>query len=135
MKQKQPKNPVDAHIGSRLRMRRMMLGVTQEKLSEGLGVTFQQVQKYEKGVNRISASRLQHLSHLLKVSAPFFFEGAPMPETNERSSAHHAASDEITGFMATPDGLDLAKSFMRIKSIQLRRRIVNLVNEIEESKS
>jgi transcriptional regulator with XRE-family HTH domain len=89
MKQKKSRHPTDVYVGSRLRMRPMMLGVTQEKLSEGLGVTFQQVQKYEKGVNRISASRLQHLSHLLKVSAPFFFEGAPMPETVGRSSAHH----------------------------------------------
>jgi transcriptional regulator with XRE-family HTH domain len=89
MMPKKSRHPTDVYVGSRLRMRRMMLGVTQEKLSEGLGVTFQQVQKYEKGVNRISASRLQHLSHLLKVSAPFFFEGAPMPETDGRSSAHH----------------------------------------------
>jgi transcriptional regulator with XRE-family HTH domain len=134
MKQKKSRHPTDVHVGSRVRMRRMMLGVTQEKLGEALSLTFQQIQKYEKGVNRVSASRLQHLAHLLKVSVPFFFEGAPSPETDGRSSAHHAAPDEITGFLATQDGLDLARAFMRIRSIQLRRRIVNLVNEIEENK-
>src|SRR3981189_2698671 len=70
-------NPIDTHVGSRMRMRRMMLGMSQQKLGDALGITFQQVQKYEKGMNRISASRLQQASHILHVSAPFFFEGAP----------------------------------------------------------
>ncbi len=70
-------NPVDKHVGSRIRMRRLMLGMSQEKLGNGLGLTFQQVQKYEKGTNRIGASRLQHISQLLQVPVPFFFEGAP----------------------------------------------------------
>jgi transcriptional regulator with XRE-family HTH domain len=135
MKQKKSRHPTDVHVGSRVRMRRLMLDMSQEKLGDALGIAFQQVQKYEKGITRISASRLQHLSHLLKVPVPFFFEGAPSPETDGRSPPDHIASEEITGFMATQDGLDLAKAFMRIRSIQLRRRIVNLVNEIEESKS
>src|SRR5215510_15034051 len=70
-------NLVDKHVGSRVRMRRMMLGMSQEKLGDGLGLTMQQVQKYEKGANRIGASRLQHISHILQVPVPFFFEGAP----------------------------------------------------------
>jgi transcriptional regulator with XRE-family HTH domain len=70
-------NLVDKHVGSRVRMRRMILGMTQEKLGDALGLTFQQVQKYEKGANRIGASRLQHLSHILQIPVPFFFEGAP----------------------------------------------------------
>ena len=73
---KQP-NPIDIHVGSRVRLRRMMLGMSQEKLGEGLGITFQQIQKYEKGTNRIGASRLQHISHILQVPVAFFFEGAP----------------------------------------------------------
>jgi hypothetical protein len=117
MKQKQPRNPMDVHVDRRLRTRRMMLGVGRDP------------------TNRISASQLQHLSHLLKVAVPFFFEDAPMPETNERLGQHTAPLDEITGFMATQDGLDLARAFMRIRNIQLRRRIANLVNEIEASKS
>ena len=68
---------VDKHVGNRVRMRRMMLGISQEALGEALGVTFQQVQKYEKGKNRVSASRLQHISQVLQVPVPFFFEGAP----------------------------------------------------------
>jgi transcriptional regulator with XRE-family HTH domain len=68
---------VDRHVGTRVRMRRMMLGVSQEKLGGALGLTFQQIQKYEKGTNRISASRLQHVSQILQVPIPFFFEGVP----------------------------------------------------------
>src|ERR1700677_2015913 len=74
---KKAPNPIDKHVGSRVRMRRMMLGMSQEKLGNNLGLTFQQVQKYEKGTNRIGASRLQQISHILQVSVSFFFEGAP----------------------------------------------------------
>src|SRR5438132_9700768 len=74
---KKAPNPIDKHVGSRVRMRRMMLGMSQEKLGDALGITFQQVQKYEKGTNRISASRLQHISQILQVPVAFFFEGAP----------------------------------------------------------
>jgi len=74
---KKPPSPVDKYVGSRVRMRRKMLGMSQEKLADGLGLTFQQVQKYEKGANRIGASRLQQISHILQIPVPFFFEGAP----------------------------------------------------------
>src|ERR1700678_1752014 len=74
---KKAPNPIDKHVGSRVRMRRMMLGMSQEKLGDALGLTFQQVQKYEKGTNRIGASRLQQISHILQVPVAFFFEGAP----------------------------------------------------------
>jgi transcriptional regulator with XRE-family HTH domain len=73
---KKAPNPTDHHVGSRVRMRRMMLGMSQEKLGGALGLTFQQVQKYEKGTNRIGASRLQQISHILQVPVEFFFEGA-----------------------------------------------------------
>src|SRR5215813_12749236 len=74
---KKAPNPIDKHVGSRVRMRRMMLSMSQEKLGGALGLTFQQVQKYEKGTNRIGASRLQQISHILQVPVAFFFEGAP----------------------------------------------------------
>jgi len=77
MMAKKAPNPVDKHVGSRVRMRRMMLGMSQEKLGNNLGLTFQQVQKYEKGTNRIGASRLQQISHILQVPVSFFFDGAP----------------------------------------------------------
>jgi transcriptional regulator with XRE-family HTH domain len=113
---------VDRHVGSRVRMRRLMLHMTQEALGEALGITFQQVQKYEKGVNRISASRLQHIARIFKVPAPFFFDGAP-------GGADGAAEPPfcVTEFVATSDGLALAKAFMQIGDARLRRTIAGLV--------
>src|SRR5439155_23514456 len=120
-------NPIDKHVGSRVRMRRMMLGMSQEKLGEELGLTFQQVQKYEKGTNRISASRLQHISNILQVTVPFFFEGAP----GQREVV--ATSDYVSEFLATSAGLALIKAFIRIKDAKLRRAIVALVEEIADN--
>jgi transcriptional regulator with XRE-family HTH domain len=122
-------NPIDKHVGSRVRMRRMMLGMSQEKLGHGLGLTFQQVQKYEKGTNRMGASRLQHISHLLQVPVPFFFEGAP-PLSGQPGFGTAPSPAYVFDFLATPDGLALTKAFMRIKEPTLRRRIVALVEEI-----
>jgi transcriptional regulator with XRE-family HTH domain len=129
MAKKSP-NPIDKHVGSRVRMRRMMLSMSQEKLGKALGLTFQQVQKYEKGTNRISASRLQHLSHILQVSVPFFFEGAPHVPGQPKGIGVAPSPKYVTDFLATRDGLALTKSFTRIKEPKLRRRIVNLVEEI-----
>src|SRR5215471_15110051 len=123
-------NPVDKHVGSRVRMRRMMLGMSQEKLGDGLGLTFQQVQKYEKGVNRIGASRLQHMSHLLQVPVPFFFEGAPHLQGQPQGVGEAPSPAYVFDFLATIDGLALTKAFMRIKAPELRRRIVALVEEM-----
>jgi transcriptional regulator with XRE-family HTH domain len=126
---KKAPNPIDKHVGSRVRMRRMMLSMSQEKLGDALGLTFQQVQKYEKGTNRIGASRLQQIAHILQVPVSFFFEGAP-------HSAGHGGMNEapspdyVADFLATSDGLSLTKAFMRIKSSKLRRRIVDLVEQI-----
>ena len=83
---KKAPNPIDKHVGSRVRMRRMMLSMSQEKLGDALGLTFQQVQKYEKGSNRIGASRLQQISLILQVPVSFFFEGAPPPPGGEAGS-------------------------------------------------
>ena len=123
-------NPVDKHVGSRVRMRRMMLGLSQEKLGDGLGLTFQQVQKYEKGVNRIGASRLQHISHLLQVPVPFFFEGAPHLPSQAQEMGEAPSPAYVFDFLATTDGLALTKAFMRIRGSRLRRRIVELVEEM-----
>ena len=122
-------NPIDKHVGSRVRMRRMMLGMTQEKLGDGLGLTFQQVQKYEKGTNRIGASRLQHIARILQVPVAFFFEGAPNDaEVNGLAEAPSPAY--VSDFLATSDGLALTKAFMRIGNARVRRRIVELVESI-----
>jgi transcriptional regulator with XRE-family HTH domain len=130
---KKAPNPIDKHVGSRVRMRRMMLSMSQEKLGDALGLTFQQVQKYEKGTNRIGASRLQQIAHILQVPVSFFFEGAP---TSPGSHSHTGGMNEapspayVSDFLATSDGLSLTKSFMRIKNSKLRRRIVDLVEQI-----
>jgi transcriptional regulator with XRE-family HTH domain len=118
---------VDKHVGSRARMRRMMLGMSQEKLGDALGLTFQQVQKYEKGMNRISASRLQHMSQILQVPVPFFFEGAPGGAAGLDESPSY-----VNEFLATSDGLVLAKAFTRIGDPKLRRLIVRLVEDCAE---
>ena len=129
---KKAPNPIDKHVGSRVRMRRMMLSMSQEKLGDALGLTFQQVQKYEKGTNRIGASRLQQISHILQVPVSFFFEGAPTsPGQGGISGMNEAPSPAyVSDFLATSDGLSLTKSFMRIKNSKLRRKIVDLVEQI-----
>ena len=126
---KKAPNPIDKHVGSRVRMRRMMLSLSQEKLGGALGLTFQQVQKYEKGTNRIGASRLQQISHILQVPVAFFFEGAPTAPPSEGTSEAPSPS-YVSEFLATSDGLALTKAFMEIKEPKLRRRIVDLVEEI-----
>ena len=128
---KKAPNPIDKHVGSRVRMRRMMLSMSQEKLGDALGLTFQQVQKYEKGTNRIGASRLQQISHILQVPVAFFFEGAPSLPGHGADGARDAPSPAyVSDFLATSEGLSLTKAFMRIKEAKLRRRIVDLVEEI-----
>lgn len=132
MMAKKAPNPIDKHVGSRVRMRRMMLGMSQEKLGNSLGLTFQQVQKYEKGTNRIGASRLQQISHILQVPVSFFFEGAPAMATAGRVEGMGEAPSPayVSDFLATSDGLALTKAFMRIADSKLRRRIVDLVEQI-----
>ena len=127
--------PTDIHVGARVRMRRMMLNMSQEKLGDGLGLTFQQVQKYEKGTNRIGASRLQHISNLLQVPVSFFFEGGPRIPGHSGANMGDAPSPAyVSDFLATSDGLSLTKAFMKIKSSKLRRRIVELVEQIADAR-
>ena len=128
---KKAPNPIDKHVGSRVRMRRMMLNMSQEKLGDALGLTFQQVQKYEKGTNRIGASRLQQIAHILQVPVSFFFEGAPhVPGAPTGGLSEAPSPAYVSDFLATSDGLSLTKAFMRIKNSKLRRRIVDLVEQI-----
>jgi transcriptional regulator with XRE-family HTH domain len=126
---KKAPNPTDQHVGRRVRMRRLMLAMSQEKLAAALGLTFQQVQKYEKGTNRIGASRLQQISHILQVPIAFFFEGAPNASAL-RSNGSALSMAQIDDFVSDPNGLRLIRAFMRIDNAALRRRIVTLVQEI-----
>jgi len=113
-------------------MRRLMLDMSQTDLGDALGLTFQQVQKYEKGSNRIGAGRLQHISQILQVTVPFFFEGAPAslgwPAAEE--SADAPSPSFVSDFLATSAGLDLVRAFTCIEDAKLRRAIVRLVEEI-----
>jgi transcriptional regulator with XRE-family HTH domain len=126
---KQP-NPIDVHVGSRVRLRRMMLGMSQEKLGEHLGITFQQIQKYEKGTNRIGASRLQHIARVLSTPVSFFFEDAPgmSPESREAPGMAEAPNTSyVVDFLSSSEGIQLNKAFVRIKDAKLRRRLIDLV--------
>jgi transcriptional regulator with XRE-family HTH domain len=123
-------NLTDQHVGRRVRMRRLMLAMSQEKLAAALGLTFQQVQKYERGANRIGAGRLQHLSHILQVPVSFFFEGGPNASAPHGSNGSALSLAEIDDFVSDLDGLRLIRALMRIDNAALRRRIVMLVQEI-----
>jgi len=125
-------SPIDKHVGSRVRMRRLMLGMSQTKLGDALSLTFQQVQKYEKGTNRIGASRLQHISQILQVPVPFFFEGAPHLPGQSRGTGDAPSPDYVADFLASSDGLALVKAFVALKNAKLRRCIVDLVEELAE---
>ena len=125
-------NPVDKYVGSRVRMRRIMLGMSQEKLGEALGLTFQQVQKYEKGTNRVGASRLQQISEVLQVPVSFLFDGGPSSAINGAASVEGASPAYIADFLATSEGLALTRAFTRIPDAKLRRSIVDLVEQIAE---
>jgi transcriptional regulator with XRE-family HTH domain len=126
-------NPIDIHVGSRVRFRRMLLGMSQEKLGERLGLTFQQVQKYEKGINRIGASRLFDLAQVLGVSVQFFYEEIPVPEARQPAPENLPAKPDehsIVEFLRSRDGLELNRAFVRIHDLKARRAIVELVRTL-----
>lgn len=126
---KKQANPVDGHVGHRVRLRRMLVGMSQERLGELLGLTFQQVQKYEKGINRIGAGRLFEVSEILGVPISFFYE-----DVEPRVKAGGFAEDEepppVMEFLSSGEGLQLSLAFMRIKDAKVRRRILELVRAL-----
>ena len=123
-------NPVDKYVGSRVRMRRIMLGMSQEKLGEALGLTFQQVQKYEKGTNRVGASRIKQISEILQVPVSFLFDGGPTGIVSAEGFSEETSPSYISDFLATSEGLALTRAFTRIADAKLRRSIVDLVEQI-----
>jgi transcriptional regulator with XRE-family HTH domain len=128
---KDPINPIDKHVGGRFRMRRLMLNMSQTEIGDALGLTFQQMQKYEKGTNRISASRLQQLCRILDVPVTFFFEGAPRaPGLPELSEAGAEVPAYVSDFLATSEGVALVRAFTRIRNAKVRRAIVALVQQV-----
>jgi len=126
---KKQANPIDGQVGNRVRLRRMLIGMSQERLGELLGLTFQQVQKYEKGVNRIGAGRLFEVSRILGVPIDYFYEGA---STQLSGSSETEASPPIMEFVSSGEGLQLSLAFMKIKDPKLRKRVLDLVKQMAE---
>ncbi|MBO6717784.1 MAG: helix-turn-helix transcriptional regulator [Rhizobiaceae bacterium] len=130
---KKKPNPIDVHVGSRVRLRRNMLGMSQEKLGEMLGITFQQIQKYEKGTNRIGASRLQAIASILNVAPAFFFEGGPdVSEQRGAGFAEEKAANYVVDFLSSTEGLRLNRSFVKIADAGTRKKLIELIESIAD---
>lgn len=117
---------VDVYVGSRLRLRRKAIGFSQTQLADGLGLTFQQIQKYERGANRISASKLYDAATLLKVGIAYFFEGLE----DKNGLLDDARTQSLSAFVTTPEGLELARTFPRINDRRVRRQILDLARAL-----
>jgi len=130
------KHPIDVHVGSRVRLRRMMIGMSQDRLGEKLNLTFQQVQKYEKGANRIGASRLYTIAAILDVPVEFFFEDMPkdalesLPSQPTTSEDHSQETDYVMNFVGSKEGLELNTAFSKIEKSETRRALVELVKTL-----
>jgi transcriptional regulator with XRE-family HTH domain len=129
-------DPTDRHVGARIRMRRMMLGISQTKLGDAVNLTFQQVQKYEKGRNRVSASRMQQFAKILHVPISFFFEGAPEANVlgGKSGAAPAAMPAYIREFLAIRDGIKIIRAFSQIRNHKLRRAVVTMVEQIADDR-
>ena len=127
---KKQANPIDAQVGNRVRLRRMLIGMSQERLGELLGLTFQQVQKYEKGVNRIGAGRLFEVARILGVPIDYFYEGAAAQAAG--GFAENDASPPVMEFVSSGEGLQLSLAVMKIKDPKLRKRVLDLVKQMAE---
>lgn len=129
---KKQANPIDAQVGNRVRLRRMLVGMSQEKLGEMLGLTFQQVQKYEKGVNRIGAGRLYQVANILGVPISYFYEDVSEREPDGLVPANDYATPPVMEFLSSGEGLQLALAFMRIREPKVRKRVLDLVKSLSE---
>lgn len=127
---KQP-NTIDAQVGNRVRLRRMLIGMSQERLGELLGLTFQQVQKYEKGVNRIGAGRLFHVAQILGVPIEYFYEGVA-DQLPAKGFAEDGGRPPVMEFLSSGEGLQLSLAFMRIRDPKVRKRVLDLVKSLAD---
>jgi len=127
-------NPIDVHVGNRVRMRRMLVGMSQEKLGNALGLTFQQVQKYEKGANRVSASRLYQMASTLGVPIQFFFDDMPVLTRNKETDglAEHSNAGVLMDFLNSSEGFQLSRAFSAIEDAVVRRRLLDLVKSLSK---
>jgi transcriptional regulator with XRE-family HTH domain len=131
---KKQTNPVDVQVGNRVRIRRMLIGMSQERLGELLGLTFQQVQKYEKGVNRIGAGRLFDVSRILGVPIDYFYEGVGAQLAAQAGFAEYSAPP-VMEFVSSGEGLQLSLAFMKIKDTKVRKRVLDLVKSLAEEET
>jgi transcriptional regulator with XRE-family HTH domain len=129
---KKQANPIDAQVGNRVRLRRMLVGMSQEKLGEMLGLTFQQVQKYEKGVNRIGAGRLYQVANILGVPISYFYEDVSEREPDGLLPANDHATPPVMELLSSNEGLQLALAFMRIREAKVRKRVLELVKSLSD---
>ena len=129
---KKKPNPIDIHVGSRIRLRRNMLGISQEKLGESLGITFQQIQKYEKGTNRVGASRLQAISSILGVPVSFFFDDAPGSDPGPTRGMEDSSTTYVVDFLSSAEGLQLNRAFVKISDAKVRRKVLDLVKALAD---
>lgn len=127
---KKSPNPVDIHVGARIRLRRNMIGLSQEKLGESLGITFQQIQKYEKGMNRVGASRLQAIANILNVPVTFFFDDMPGQSDKPRGFDEENETTYVVGFLNSSEGIQLARAFAKIGDAKIRRKVLDLVRTL-----
>ena len=124
-------NAIDSYVGARIRMRRQLLGMSQERLAEQIGVTFQQVQKYEKGTNRVGASRLQAIASILDAPVSFFFEDAPGQGSGQTGGfSEDNGASYVVDFISSSEGLQLNRAFVRITDPKVRRKIIDLVRTL-----
>ena len=123
-------NPIDLHVGARIRMRRRLLGVSQERLAEALGLTFQQVQKYERGANRVSASKLYEIARTLQTPVTYFFDG--LADAGEIEHGDVLSEQAVSDFLLTSEGMELAALFPRIRRGPVRRRILELLRALPD---
>ena len=133
-------DPIDLHVGAQVRARRVLLGLSQEKLADGLGITFQQVQKYERGSNRISASRLYNMARLLDVSISFFFEGLedgqrPGGGPNGAASASERGGEIPEDLMSRKETLSLLRHYYSISDANLRQKFTELLKGVTKAES
>jgi transcriptional regulator with XRE-family HTH domain len=130
--QERAPNPVDLHVGARIRMRRPLLGVSQERLAEQLNLTFQQVQKYERGANRVSASKLYEIARALEAPVAYFFDGLADTSASPGEAQEYGGGEYVHDLVMTPEGMELAAMFPRIKRGRVRRRVLDLVKALAE---
>src|SRR5580765_2586972 len=129
---KKQANPIDIQVGNRVRIRRMLIGMSQERLGDLLGLTFQQVQKYEKGVNRIGAGRLFEMSRILNVPVDFFYEGVNAAPAH---SGEEGQGPPVMEFVSSGEGMQLSLAFMKIKDAKVRKRVLDLVKSLAEEEA